>query len=197
MDDRSVSIPVFAQPDSAQACLLGMNAIPLLGISVVRSNEDVMLSSLPAESDTAKVNLVEAVTLPSQRGRILKAKVMCPVKSQKDLLFEPDHEILAPLGVNAAKSLITTCGDGEVWIPIENHQGVTVRLEAGTPLGTVRPADITYSATTGETSTTEFLPTSSNSPVKAIRQTPEHIKQLMSQLNLYPLRAYHLWKYSS
>ena len=89
VDDRSVSIPVFVQPDSAQACLL--DAIPLLGISVVRSNGDVMLSSLPAESDTAKVNLVEAVTLPSQRGQILKAK--------KDLLFEPDHEILAPLGV--------------------------------------------------------------------------------------------------
>ena len=181
VDDRSVSIPVFVQPDSAQACLLGMNAIPLLGISVVRSNGDVMLSSLPAESDTAKVNLVEAVTLPSQRGRILKAKVMC---SAKDLLFEPDHEILAPLGVNAAESLITTCGNGEVWIPIENHQGVTVRLEAGTPLGTVRPADINYSATTSETSTTECLPTSSNSPVKTIRQTPERIKQLMSQLNL-------------
>ena len=80
VDDRSVSIPVFVEPDSTQACLLGMNAIPLLGISVVRSNGDVMLSSLPAEYDTAKVNLVEAVTLPSQRGRILKAKVMCPAK---------------------------------------------------------------------------------------------------------------------
>ena len=58
---------------------------------------------------------------------------------------------------------------------------MTVRLEAGTPLGT---ADINYSATTSETSTTECLPTSSNSPVKTIRQTPERIKQLMSQLNL-------------
>ena len=63
---------------------------------------------------------------------------------------------------------------------MDSNRGVTVRL-AGIPLGTVRPADI---ATTSETSTTEYLPTSSNSPVKAIRQTPEHIKQLMSQLNL-------------
>ena len=61
---------------------------------------------------------------------------------------------------------------------------MTVRLEAGTPLGRVRRADITYSATTGETSTTECLPTSSNSPMRAIRQRPECTKQLMSQLNL-------------
>ncbi len=34
LGDRSVSVPVFVQPDSEQTCLLGINAIPALGIDV-------------------------------------------------------------------------------------------------------------------------------------------------------------------
>ena len=46
VDEKSVqSVPVFVQPDSSQDCLLGTNAIPLLGIKVVRSSGDTLLSN--------------------------------------------------------------------------------------------------------------------------------------------------------
>jgi len=35
LGDKAVSVPVFVQPDSVQTCLLGINAIPLLGISIL------------------------------------------------------------------------------------------------------------------------------------------------------------------
>ena len=38
VDDESVNVLVFVQPDSEQPCLLGMNAIPSLGITVLRRN---------------------------------------------------------------------------------------------------------------------------------------------------------------
>ena len=81
LGDKSVSVPVFVQPDSDQACLLGINAIPVLGISVLQSDGKPVLShipSSPSEPEVATVSLVESVTLPSQKGRVLKARVCSP-----------------------------------------------------------------------------------------------------------------------
>ena len=75
LGDKSVSVPAFVQPDSDQACLLGINAIPLIGISVLQSDGKPVLShflSSPSEPEVATVSLVESVTLPSQKGRVLK-----------------------------------------------------------------------------------------------------------------------------
>lgn len=71
LDDSSVSVPVFVQPDSDQACLLGINAIPRLGISVLRDEGKPMSSqSADCSSQTKEiaVNLVKSTTLPSQRA---------------------------------------------------------------------------------------------------------------------------------
>ncbi len=38
VNDKSVCVPMLVQPDSEQACLLGMNAIPLLGIMLAHDN---------------------------------------------------------------------------------------------------------------------------------------------------------------
>ena len=82
LGDKSVSVPVFVQPDSDQACLLGINAIPVLGISVLQSDGKPVLShipsSSPSEPEVATVSLVESVTLPSQKGCVLKARVCSP-----------------------------------------------------------------------------------------------------------------------
>ena len=51
---------------------------------------------------------MESVTLPSQKGRLLRAKVLCATPSGSDLLFEPDHNLLAPLGTNAEESVVAT-----------------------------------------------------------------------------------------
>ena len=44
LDGRSAIIPTFVQPDSEQDCLLGANALPLLGITVSRSNGDIIMA---------------------------------------------------------------------------------------------------------------------------------------------------------
>ena len=44
LDGRSAIIPTFVQPDSEQGCLLGANALPLLGITVSRSNGDIIMA---------------------------------------------------------------------------------------------------------------------------------------------------------
>ena len=44
LDGRSAIIPTFIQPDSEQDCLLGANALPLLGITVSRSNRNIIMA---------------------------------------------------------------------------------------------------------------------------------------------------------
>lgn len=107
--------------------------------------------------------------------------MLTPNRGLKDLLFEPDQKVFESFGVSALESLITTNEDGEILIPVENYQGLTVRLEIDTPLGTVRPAE---SSIANEVSATDSLPTSMTSLVKVIEHTPERMNQLMSQLNL-------------
>lgn len=67
MDDKSVSVPVFVQPESEQACLLGMNAIPLLAWYLCGTPQ--WEARTPVETDVVTVSLVESVMLPSQKGR--------------------------------------------------------------------------------------------------------------------------------
>ena len=86
------------------------------------------------------IHLVESLTLPAQKGRLLKAKVASPIGDCPDLLYEPDDDLLVPLAISAAESLVAACEDKEVWVPVENSQGVKIRLGAGTCLGTVGPA---------------------------------------------------------
>ena len=81
VDGESVNVLVFVQPDSEQHCLLGMNAIPFLGITVLRRNGEHILSNPPSKPQlkpqVARVSLVESVVIPGQKGRYLKAHVDC------------------------------------------------------------------------------------------------------------------------
>jgi len=56
-DGHSVTVPTFIQPDSEQDCLLGVNVLPLLGISVVRSNGETILAPNAEELTVAKIHL--------------------------------------------------------------------------------------------------------------------------------------------
>ena len=67
-DGRKVTIPVFIQPNSEQACLLGTNTIFGLGVSVSRANGRPLKSSGGAQ---AQVCLVQAATIPSMKGHII------------------------------------------------------------------------------------------------------------------------------
>lgn len=56
----------------------------------------------------------------------------------QELLFEPAHDRLEPLGVSALESLISVDSEGLAVIPIQNFQGVCVKLDPGMQIGAVR-----------------------------------------------------------
>ena len=64
LDGRSAIIPTFIQPDSEQDCLLGANALPLLGITVSRSNGDIIMadSQEMTQSDSQETQSDSQVT---------------------------------------------------------------------------------------------------------------------------------------
>ena len=199
LDDRSVSVPVFIQPDSEQACLMGMNVIPLLGIRIVHGTGKPVLPSDMGDTDIATVSLVESATLPSQKGRVVKGILSCPDQHDNDLLFEPNHRMLDVFGLDAEESVVTANDKGEVWVPIQNFQGMTAYLEAGAQLGTVRSTEVEaqcgvdpvpYPA--GEEDPLPFPPSdplecessSSAAALKAVECTPERAARLMKELEL-------------
>ena len=185
---QSVTVPVFIQPDSEQPCLLGMNSLLPLGVQVVDEDGKPLLKlrQSKAEEKMLKVNLVSALTLPCQKGRIVEAKLIdCDVKhnmlDKKDVLFEPNREALSLLGLELSESLVTVY-ENKVLLPIENPQGIPVRLDECFELGTVKLVDL--SATKGEQSTVESCQTSSNGHVKVLTPTVERAKKLLNVLSL-------------
>lgn len=138
-DCKSTCVSVFVQPNSEQKCLLGMNAIPSLGISVLRANgEPLIAASEPTSPKVANVCLAQSTTIPSQKGRFVKAHIDCSLSQGDHLLFEPRHSTLESLGLNTQESLLTLHSDGMVLIPVENFQGVSVVLEKGAQLGVAK-----------------------------------------------------------
>ena len=53
LDCKCIRVPVFVQPDSSQMCLLGMNAIPLLGIRVICADGKVLCGELEQARDSS------------------------------------------------------------------------------------------------------------------------------------------------
>ena len=64
---------------------------------------------LPVHSSTvevATVSLVNCITVPSQMSRVLQAWVT-GLTSGYDVLFEPEHKMLPPLGLNVPETVVT------------------------------------------------------------------------------------------
>ena len=57
-------------------------------------------------------------------------------------MFEPKHESLEPLGLFTQESITKVHSGGSVLIPLQNFQGMPVRLEKGIELGVARPCDL-------------------------------------------------------
>ena len=138
VDGRVTSVPVFT--GSEQDCLFGSNALPALGISVVRTNGQPLVASskVMGENETKSVNLVQTTTLPGLNGYFAKAKVDIAEVEGACLLFEPDHKALDGSGISAFESLISVDRDGYAIIPLHNYQGNCVTLNEGSLLGLVR-----------------------------------------------------------
>ena len=139
-DGRKVTVPTFVQPESEQRCLIGMNVIPFIGITVRRANGRPLHTVV---EPSAQVRLVQTVTIPSQKGRVVEAHVdsnACVVETCADsigseFLFEPEHEVLERLGVWTQESLIHVQPDGRALISVQNFQGMPIRLDEGMQLG--------------------------------------------------------------
>ena len=59
-----------------------------------------------------------------------------------DLLFEPDFKSLEPYGASAQESVLTATEQNEMFLAIENCQGISVYLEVGMHLGTVKSTEV-------------------------------------------------------
>ena len=107
--------------------------------------------------------------------------MLSPVDSGKDLLFEPDHNLLTPLGVDAYESVVARGDDGSVWLSAQNYHGITAHLGAGMQLGTVRPTEVVAH---DSVSISENACGSCNAPIKAAENSPQRLEQLCCELNL-------------
>lgn len=134
-DYKSTCVSVLS---SEQKCLLGMNAIPSLGISVLKANGDPLILASEPSSKVVNVCLVQSTTIPCQKGRFVKAHVDCNISKGNQLLFEPRHSTLEGLGLNTQESLLTIHSDGMALIAIETFQGIPVILEKGAQLETAK-----------------------------------------------------------
>ena len=146
-DGESTWIPVFVQPDSKQQCLLGMNALPALGLTMLRANGEPLIVKQESNPGVAHVRLVEAVTVPSLKGCLMKVKADCGCPglravSGSPLLFEPRHHALEPLGLGSHESLVTVLDDGCMLVPVHNYQGTSAFLEAGMEVGSARCMEV-------------------------------------------------------
>ena len=142
-DGESTVVPVFVQPESAQQCLLGMNVLPALGLTMCRANGEPLITRVGDDSVVSYVRLVQSSTVPSLKGCFLRVEVAdalpklgggdCP-----PVLFEPCKDVLEPMGLCMLESLVAVDGEGFALVPVENCGGEGVHLGEGMEVGTVR-----------------------------------------------------------
>ena len=84
-----------------------MNAILLLGIEVLHCDGEpilILAKNLVSRTESAestksaRINLVDAVSILAQKGRVVRARVSSTetVFSDYGVLFEPNHKVLDP-----------------------------------------------------------------------------------------------------
>ena len=139
-DGESACVPVFVQPESSQACLLGMNALPALGFTLLRANGEALVTKAGTDTKIARVRLVQSTTIPSLKGSFVKVEVEDPkgLTPGSSVLFEPTMDQLEPLGLHSHESLVTMAEDGSMLIPLLNPQGTSAQLEGGAEVGVAR-----------------------------------------------------------
>ena len=141
VDDYTVTVPVFVQPDSAQECLLGMNVLPQLGIKIHRANGK-SLQQVGGTPEKAEVRLVHSVVIPSHHAKLVTAQVEVPLKKGDQMVFEPNLNRMQVYGVIAPESLVTLQSEGHILLPLENDEGLDARLDRNTPIGHVEKYDL-------------------------------------------------------
>ena len=184
VDGESACIPVFVQPESTQPCLLGMNALPALGFSLLRANGEPLISKCEAGPKVAHVRLIQSTTIPSLKGSFVKVKVQDDSFSQpgSPVLFEPLGHQLESVGLQSHESLVTMGDDGCILVPLLNVQGSSSSLEEGMELGIatcMQNLDTTLNAVSLQDD-----PTAVCAEVRAVVNTPERLDELTLTLGM-------------
>ena len=99
-------------------------------------------------------------------------------------MFEPARDVVESHGLYSHESLITLNTDGMALIPVENYQGLPVKLKKGMQLGVVRPCNLPDSVEIDAPEKVEPLDDCRCATVKAFSNTPERFQQLLQSLEL-------------
>ena len=140
---ETVTVPMFVQPNSAQACLLGTNAtVPLKFRFLDGSGKPLRTTHDPGpEPRPATVSLIQAVTIPSRKCCFLRAKVSGERSLGEELLFQPKGSLINSVGGSTMDSLVTLLEGDTLLVPFQNFEKHSVDLPAGVELGVVEPFD--------------------------------------------------------
>ena len=184
-DGRRDTVPTFIQPENEQKCLIGMNVLPFLGITIRRANGKPLHAVV--EHDV-QVRLVQSTTIPSMKGRVVEAQLENSDSFRgSELLFQPEHKVLDDLGVWTQESLITIQPDGRAFIPLQNFQVTSIKLDEGVHLGVASLCDIPRQdepVKVTEPKQGNGAPLRSTcASVKALINTPERYERLRSVLD--------------
>ena len=107
-----------------------MNAIPKLGIQLLRSNGKPVCEEVGGDSLIGSVRLVLATYVPSRKKRFVDAVVVDGSFGVGDeVVFEPDVSVLKELGLSSTELLLTTQVDGKLLIPFHNHRNYGADVE--------------------------------------------------------------------
>jgi len=148
-DGESTSVTVFVQPDSEQKCLLGMNVLPDLGLSITRANGEPIIVKKDSNPIIAHVRLVQTSAIPSLKGQFLKVQPECtlPESCKSQVLFEPRGNVFESYGLLSHEAVISVCGDGCMYVPVQKSDGgVSVHLEKGIEVGVIREVNHCYNS---------------------------------------------------
>ena len=181
---RVITVSNFIQPVREQKCLIGMNVISFLGITVHRANGKPLHAIV--EHD-AQVRLVQTTSIPSMKGRVVEAQLIDSDSFHgSELLFQPEYKVLDDLGVWTQESLITVQSNGRAFIPLQNIQGMSVKLDKGVQLGVASLCDFHGQDKPGrltERVQGKGVPHSTYASIKALVHSPECYERVRSVLD--------------
>lgn len=178
---RRVTVPTFIQPESEQKCLIGMNVIPFL----VHGANGKPLHAI-VEHDAQ----VQTTSIPSMKGRVVETGLIDSDSFHgKELLFQPEHNILDNVGIWTQESLITVQPNGRA---LQNIQEMSIKVDKGVQLGIASLCEIPRQVEPVRGREPKGVPHSSTcASVKALVNSPERYERLQrvldfpDQLNCY------------
>ena len=136
----------------------------------------------------AQVRLVQTTSIPSMKGRVVEAQLIDSDSFHgSELLFQPEYKVLDDLGVWTQESLITVQSNGRAFIPLQNIQGMSVKLDKGVQLGVASLCEIPRQdepVRETEPKQGKGVPRSSTcASVKALVNSPERYERLQRVLD--------------